>query len=304
MPVKTPTHLLPQLEPLEKKYDADVFIHNGDIQYELPEIIQAEITKTKSMASSRKNGLLILTTLGGYADPAYQVANLFQSKYERFFIYNPYYCKSAGTLMCLGANKLLMDELAEIGPLDVQIPSRKYVDTYRSGAQNMYTFGNLSTEVCNLYLKIVERISESENIDINEASARQIAIDLTIGIMEPIYAQIDPHELGSDLREFSIALHYGQRLAALSENLREETVNQLIEGYPSHDFVINFSETCRLFKSVEESTDDFREFVQSVTEYLNVDTVDKEDENGDTNNVSQTFSLTFGLRNVMFPKAR
>ena len=84
-----------------------MFIHNGDIQYEMPEIIRAEISKTKSMASSRKNGLLILTTYGGYANPAYQVANIFQRKYEKFYIYNPFYCKSAGTLMCLGANKLI-----------------------------------------------------------------------------------------------------------------------------------------------------------------------------------------------------
>ncbi len=304
MPVKTPTHLLPQLEPLEKKYDADVFIHNGDIQYELPEKIQAEITKTKSMARSRKNGLLILTTFGGYANPAYQVADIFQSRYEKFYVYNPKYCKSAGTLMCLGANILIMDKYAEIGPLDVQLPSRSGINSFRSGAQNIYTFKNLSTEVNNLYLEIVKRITNSENINISEEVAREIAIDLTIGVMEPIYTQIDPHELGSDLRDLSIAMHYGQRLAAKSENLQEETVTQLVTGYPSHDFVINFSETRELFKNVEIATDDFRKFVQGVTEFLHLIKMDEEDECSDTNDVNQTFSLTFGLRNVMFPKEK
>ena len=68
--------------------------------------------------------------------------------------------------------------------------------------------------------------------------------------------------------------------------------------------MINFSETRELFKNVEIATDDFREFVQGVTEFLHLIKMNEEDENDDRNNVSQTFSLTFGLRNVMFPKTR
>ena len=194
LPVKTPAHLLPQLEPLEKKYDADVFMHSGYILDEGPVKIMSEISKTKLLPNSRKNALLILTTLGGYAEPAYQIANIFQRKYEKFYVYNPYYCKSAGTLLCLGANKLIMDEFAEIGPLDVQLPNRKYVDSVRSGAQYIYTLKSLSAEVCNLYLEIVEKITESDKGKIDVESAQDIAKELTIGIMQPIFDKIDPHE--------------------------------------------------------------------------------------------------------------
>ena len=298
MPVKTPAHLLPQLEPLEKKYDADVYMHSGDILHEMPEIVKIEISKTKSMEHSRKNALLILTTHGGYAEPAYQVANMFQRKYDKFYVYNPHYCKSAGTLLCLGANKLIMDEFAEFGPLDVQIPSRGHVNSFRSGAQNMSTFKSLSKEVQNLYLDLVEEITKSKKNDISEESAKEIAIDLTIGIMQPIYAQIDPHELGSDLRDLSIAVHYGQRLANLSENFSEETIIQLVEGYPNHSFVINFAETYKLFKNVEFGTDDFRDFVQKTTEHFYAEFAEDEDIEREESNFGQTLSLTSGLRNI------
>ena len=299
MPVKTPAHLLPQLEPLEKKYDADVYMHSGDILHEMPEVVKTEISKTKSMEHSRKNALLILTTLGGYAEPAYQVANMFQRKYNEFYVYNPYYCKSAGTLLSLGANKLIMDEYAEFGPLDVQLPSRKHVNSFRSGAQNMYTFQALGTEVCNLYLGIVEKINKSNKSDISKESAQKIAINLTIGIMQPIYAQIDPHELGSDLRDLSIAIHYGQRLAALSDNLKENTITRLVEGYPSHSFVINFLETRKLFKNVEMAADDFREVIYDLTKYFYTDGLDKLKESDDIKYLNQPFSLTFGLRTAI-----
>ena len=302
MPVKTPAHLLPQLEPLEKKYDADVFMHNGYILDEGPEKIRSEISKTKSLPNSRKNALLILTTLGGYAEPAYLIADIFQRKYEKFYVYNPYYCKSAGTLLCLGANKLIMGVFAEIGPLDVQIPSRKYVDSFRSGAQFLSTLESLSIEVGNLYTKIVEKITEGEKSGTDVESAREIAKDLTIGVMQPIFAQIDPHEVGSDFRKLEIAVQYGRRLATISENLREETINQLVAGYPSHNFVINFSETRKLFKNVELGNDKFLLFVQKVSEYLCTDTNDEEDENSHANIFGQTFSLTFELRKVIYPK--
>ena len=302
MPVKTPAHLLPQLEPLEKKYDADVFMHSGYILDEGPETIKSEISKTKLLTSSRKNALLILTTLGGYAEPAYQIANIFQRKYDKFYVYNPYYCKSAGTLLCLGANKLIMDEFAEIGPLDVQLPSRKYVNSFRSGAQFISTLESLSIEVCKQYTKILEKITEIGKGEIDVESAQDIAKDLTIGIMHPIFSQIDPHELGSDYRNLDIAVQYGRRLAAKSKNPREETITQLVAGYPSHNFVINFNETCSLFKNVEMGSDDFRVLIQNVSKYFHIDKNSEEDRTSDTNYFGQTFSLTFGLRNIMYPK--
>ena len=120
--------------------------------------------------------------------------------------------------------------------------------------------------------------------------------------MQPIFAQIDPHELGSDFRNLDIAIQYGQRLATISKNPHEDTITQLVAGYPSHNFVINFSETRKLFKNVEMASDDFRVLIQNVSKYLHTDIIDDEDESSGQNYIGQTFSLTFGLRNVMYTK--
>ena len=37
------------------------------------------------------------------------------------------HCKSAGTLLALGADEIIMSNLSELGPLDIQLPDRDYI---------------------------------------------------------------------------------------------------------------------------------------------------------------------------------
>ena len=41
----------------------------------------------------------------------------------------PFWAKSAATLLCLGADKIVLGEHAELGPLDVQIYEEKKAGT-------------------------------------------------------------------------------------------------------------------------------------------------------------------------------
>ena len=109
-------------------------------------------------------------------------------------------------------------------------------------------------------------------------------------------------KLGSDFRNLDVALQYGRRLEAISENPRKETIKRLVTAYPSHNFVIDFTETCSLFKNVEMASDDFRVLIQNVSQHFHTDVVNEESEDSDANYFGQTFSLTFGLRNTMYPK--
>ena len=82
---------------------------------------------------SKPNVFLILTTNGGDAHAAYRIARLLQIVSTRFFLFVPLRCKSAGTLLALGANELIMNPIAELGPLDVQLVQRNEIDRTRSG---------------------------------------------------------------------------------------------------------------------------------------------------------------------------
>ena len=64
---------------------------------------------------------LILTTGGGVPDAAFMLARFLKRQYNNqltFYIFGV--CKSAGTLLALAANKIVMSDFGELGPLDLQ----------------------------------------------------------------------------------------------------------------------------------------------------------------------------------------
>lgn len=103
-------------------------------------------------------------------------------------------------------------------------------------------------------------------------TAMEVATNLTTGLFQPVYEQIDPVRLGEIARTMRIAQEYGQRLDAVSDNLKNMALQRLVSGYPSHGFVIDRDETERLFVNVRQPTDNERtlahcleSFVEGVT---------------------------------------
>jgi hypothetical protein len=78
-----------------------------------------------AMRPPNENLDLFLLSPGGYADPAYKMVQLCRASCtKRFAILIPYYAKSAATLLCLGADELLMGSASEVGPIDPRIQVR------------------------------------------------------------------------------------------------------------------------------------------------------------------------------------
>lgn len=64
---------------------------------------------------------LVLYTLGGDIHAARSIVNLLQTFCDDLEIIVPSKCRSAGTLMCLGANKIVMTKQATLGPIDPSV---------------------------------------------------------------------------------------------------------------------------------------------------------------------------------------
>ena len=113
-----------------KKLDSRVVVYSGEIDTKgVGRLVESLGLEKKN----RPNTFLVLTTNGGTADAAYRIARLLQIVSKRFYLYVPMRCKSAGTLIALGAHEIYMSPLAELGPLDVQLVQRNEIDRMRSG---------------------------------------------------------------------------------------------------------------------------------------------------------------------------
>lgn len=94
---------------------------------------------------------LLLHTRGGDIDAAEKLISLLHRRVGEgtLRVVVPDYAKSAGTLMSLGANKIVMSDSSELGPIDPQIPLDDghgnriphsvihYLDAYSSAAQRL-----------------------------------------------------------------------------------------------------------------------------------------------------------------------
>ena len=183
---------------------------------------------------------------------AYRIARIFQDKYETFTIFVAGYCKSAGTLCVLGAHELVMADLGELGPLDVQISKKDELGDFSSGLVTAESLAQLQSKAFDMFERYFMTIKNKGGGHITFKTATEIAVKLSIGLMEPLYRQVDPIQVGEIARSMKIGRDYGQRLSAIGNNLTPSALETLIASYPSHGFVIDRNEAAQLFTRVRE----------------------------------------------------
>lgn len=248
-------------DEVAEKFDARVFVYSGAIDREgYGALIESMATSEDSVA--RDNAFLLLTTNGGDADVAYQIARLFQNGFEEFHLCVPTVCKSAGTLIALGASEIIMWDVSELGPLDVQLVRRDEIGERRSGLAIRTAFAGLADETLKVYEKVMLAITIKSGNAVSFEVASNIAAKIATGVMEPVYARIDPEQFGLDLRDLEVASAYGESLVEKGKNATRDSVRKLVEGYPSHEFIIDKLDARKLFTNVSEPT---REVVDLIT---------------------------------------
>ena len=228
--------------------DTDVVLYNGPIDdsgfWRLVKVCYDQQHRAKKI-------LLILLTYGGEADAAYRSARFLQEHYEHVTVFIPDRCKSAGTILAIGAHSILMSEFGELGPLDMQI--FKPDDLERSsGATVVSALKMLKEESFELFEEFMLQIKRRSSGAVTLRTCMDIAASVTVGIFKEISSQIDPTYLGEMNRNLKIAYEYGLRLADIGKNIEIGSIRQLVYNYPEHGFIIDRNEAGKLFESVEE----------------------------------------------------
>jgi hypothetical protein len=248
--------------------DCDLILYNWGVLPPADTFLIEQVAKRQR----RSNVVLFLTTEGGVADSAFRIMRCLQSNYDKVTVAVNGWCKSAGTLMCIGAHELLIGPTGELGPLDVQITKVDEIDEQKSGLVAEAAFEKLQQEAYKLFMAFVRDIGGSE-YRVTLKTASDLATKLTIGVFEPIFDKLDPVTIGEDYRSNRLALAYAERLNLHAKNLRRErdfdALTNLLSGYPSHGFVIDKTEADQLFKIVKP----FPEEMVGIVEALGADIV-------------------------------
>ena len=203
----------------------------------------------ESKSTDFKKCQFTLITNGGSPDSAYRIARALGHYYtEGVTVSVPDYCKSAGTLIVIGASDLIIGDRGELGPLDVQLQNKDEIFEMSSGLDIIQSLTVIQEQAKGAFKDYLLEMRLGAGCGTKLST--QIAAKMAIKLVSPITAQIDPNRLGEHQRALTIAVSYGERLNKKFSNTNIKNINKLLAGYPSHSFVIDRKEANELFDRV------------------------------------------------------
>ena len=232
-----------------KTYDKDLILYQGPITYSGYNALCSFLQNNKS----HDECTLILSTFGGDANAGYRIARALAHTYNSFDVLVPFVCKSAGTLICVGANSLIIGDKGELGPLDIQITKPDEVSQISSGLDIQRGLIFLQGDAQNFFQNCFKQCNEVMRM--NTKISGQFATSLTTGLFAPVFSQLEIMRIGEYQAALLLAYEYGRRLNLKFKNAKDKTLEILTNNYFSHSFVIDRAEARTLFERVQYPTE-------------------------------------------------
>lgn len=230
--------ILPQLGELQALRGAPVMVYSATINADAVRIVYECLRRVGP--TPRLD--LVLSTSGGLVTTARQLALLLREFTSHLTILVPEQVRSAGTLLCLSANELVLGPMAALGPIDAHIGS--------AGSPPPDAPGTISAEDIRVFRQMAE---DWFGITREEDRLQVLAL---------LSQRVFPTSLSSFYRSDKLIRRSAYdllcyQLPNVEEDVRQQIVNQLVSGYDGHDHIITRVEAQRLglrvhFPSVQE----------------------------------------------------
>jgi hypothetical protein len=227
----------------------------------------------------------ILYSPGGLADDAYRIIRNLRKNFKTVNVIVPFWAKSAATLLSLGANKIIVDEFGEFGPLDAQVgkPRADSPEYDRESALNdEHSVNVIENRFKILYEQMYIRLFEHKQINIEKNVLSDQLLNNLPKFYSPLLSQIDPYKLGEKKRKLDIGAQYAKRILMQfgepkDRSLMRELVDYLIHECPDHGYVID-KDVLENFVDNIYSSDTFGEEYQQKLQELSMYLIEEDDD--------------------------
>ncbi len=195
---------------------------------------------------------LILHTLGGHTLAAWRLVNLIRMFCDELEVIVPSKALSAGTLICIGADKIIMTKQAVLGPIDPSVNSPLNPQVNFGGQTTQVP---LSVESIRGYLNLARQelgIADSQHLT-------QLLVDLS--------SHIHPVVLGNVFRSTEQIRFLARKLLPSQVNDESKVksiVDFLCADSGSHDYTIDRREASELGLNIEKPSEDFYIALKSI----------------------------------------
>jgi ClpP class serine protease len=169
---------------------------------------------------------LVIYTHGGDTLAAWSLVNLIRNFCKNFEVIVPFHCHSAGTLICLGADRIIMTKQATLGPIDPSVNGPMNPIVTINGQQRQIP---VNVEFINGYLEMAKI-----ELGINDQAA-------LAQILDNLSNKVNPMVLGQVQRTRAQIQMLAKKLLAhqnIDETKHDEIINFLCKESGSHDYTI------------------------------------------------------------------
>lgn len=179
---------------------------------------------------------LFLYTRGGATDAVWPLVSLLREHCERLTVIVPFRAHSAGTLLCLGADEIIMTEFAELSPID---PTTGNQFNPLDPANPQVRFG-ISVEDVTAYFELAK-----EHTGITQGGYK-------LDVLKELTAKVHPLALGNVQRVYMMIRSLARKLLALhmNEKKNKQRIDRIIKAltveFYSHVHAISRSEAISL----------------------------------------------------------
>lgn len=154
------------IQLIEQKLGGKLICYVENIEHPFASISLHDTVHFEEMLRSvgdSKKGFLLINSGGGNGNAAEKLLMMCRKRFsESFTVIVANFAKSAATMMCLGADKIMMGYLAELGPIDPQIstganqpptPARSFIDGLEMVRKNVR-----DGDPSNMYLSMLQKV--------------------------------------------------------------------------------------------------------------------------------------------------
>lgn len=250
--------------------------------YFLQSISEEDEIKIYELIRTYKNPkeslIILLDTSGGNVYSAVKIMDALRTKYKKITIAIPQEAKSSGTMMCCGADKLIMCPISELGPLDKPMIHPDNETARISALDIIKSIDGMLDTAEEREKDLAKEINDSFGIPMEKSLA--LASESISKLISPMLCREDVKIYNQAKRLLEIADRYGKEflngymLKYLDKKLRARVVEivmrRLVWLYPDHGFAIRREELRELFFEVDDAeTLDYwdelwKEFEQSI----------------------------------------
>jgi hypothetical protein len=245
------------LQDLEEKRNSKVILYATSDRRHLEANIAADIlpffvNHLDTIGDIEKISL-VLYTRGGETLAAWSLVNLIRNFCKDFEVIVPFHCHSAGTLICLGADRIVMTKQATLGPIDPSV----------NGPMNPIAVLNNQQIQVPVSVEFVNGYLEMAKTELGISDEHTLA-----GLLDNLSNKIHPMVLGQVQRTRAQIQMLAKKLLkyqAIDIQKQDDIVKFLCKESGSHDYTIYRKEAKdELGLNIEKPDDTLYAIIQSI----------------------------------------